>query len=210
MLAGEAYGFADPFSGSEGWQRRYGTQECRSSIRGHDRGEVECSREDMGFALESHRRAIRAIDEGRFDPDHLYGDVHTDEGPRRDTSLEKMAALKTLREGGRITAAVSSQISDAAAAMLIVSGARAEGARQAARPFPSPERPRRDPVDADGAIPATAYARKSGIAKKDIDVAEINEAFARSSACRRTEAASRARQPERGRVTRSAPPARAS
>src|SRR5688572_11948123 len=124
MLAGEAYGFADPFSGSEGWQRRYGTQEV-SQFRSADMiaEKWECSREDMErFALESHRRAIRAIDEGRFDSQIVaYGDVRADEGPRRDTSLEKMAALKTLREGGRITAAVSSQISDAAAAMLIVS-----------------------------------------------------------------------------------------
>jgi acetyl-CoA C-acetyltransferase len=184
MLAGEAYGFADPFSGSEGWQRRYGTQEV-SQFRSADMiaEKWECSRADMErFALESHRRAIRAIDEGRFDSQIVpYGDVRTDEGPRRDTSLEKMAALKTLREGGRITAAVSSQISDAAAAMLIVS-------ERALKEHKLTPRARFHHLSVRGAdpvwmltapIPATAYAlQKSGVAKKDIDVVEINEAFA--------------------------------
>src|SRR6185436_6077110 len=81
------------------------------------------SRGDMeAFAVESHRRAVRAQDEGRFAREIVaLGDVTADEGPRRDTSLEKMATLKTLAEGGRLTAAVSSQISDGAAALLIVS-----------------------------------------------------------------------------------------
>jgi acetyl-CoA C-acetyltransferase len=184
MLAGEAYGFADPFSGSEGWQRRYGTQEV-SQFRSADMiaEKWECSREDMErFALESHRRAIRAIDEGRFDSQIVpYGDVRADEGPRRDTSLEKMAALKTLREGGRITAAVSSQISDAAAAMLIVS-------ERALKEHNLKPRARFHHLSVRGAdpvwmltapIPATAHAlEKSGLTKKHIDVVEINEAFA--------------------------------
>jgi len=184
MLAGEAYGFADPFSGSEGWQRRYGTQEV-SQFRSADMiaEKWECTREDMErFALESHRRAIRAIDEGRFDAQIVpYGDVRVDEGPRRDTSLEKMAALKTLREGGRITAAVSSQISDAAAAMLIVS-------ERALKEHKLKPRARFHHLSVRGAdpvwmltapIPATAHAlQKSGLAKKDIDLVEINEAFA--------------------------------
>jgi acetyl-CoA C-acetyltransferase len=184
MLAGEAYGFADPFSGSEGWQRRYGTQEV-SQFRSADMiaEKWECSREDMErFALESHRRAIRAIDEGRFDSQIVpYGDVRADEGPRRDTSLEKMAALKTLREGGRITAAVSSQISDAAAAMLIVS-------ERALKEHKLKPRARFHHLSVRGAdpvwmltapIPATAHAlEKSGLTKKHIDVVEINEAFA--------------------------------
>ena len=83
----------------------------------------EISRDDMeAFALESHRRAIRAIDEGRFAREIVaLGDVEHDEGPRRDTSLEKMATLQPLEPGGRITAAVSSQISDGAAALLVAS-----------------------------------------------------------------------------------------
>jgi acetyl-CoA C-acetyltransferase len=184
MLAGEAYGFTDPFSGSEGWQRRYGTQEV-SQFRSADMiaEKWECTREDMErFALESHRRALRAIDEGRFDSQIVpYADVRTDEGPRRDTSLEKMAALKTLREGGRITAAVSSQISDAAAAMLIVSERALKEHRLKPRArFHHLSVRGADPVwMLTAPIPATAYAlQKSGLAKRDIDVVEINEAFA--------------------------------
>jgi acetyl-CoA C-acetyltransferase len=184
MLAGEAYGFADPFSGSEGWQRRYGTQEV-SQFRSADMiaEKWECTREDMErFALESHRRAIRAIDDGRFDSQIVsYGEVRVDEGPRRDTSLEKMAGLKTLREGGRITAAVSSQISDAAAAMLIVSERALKEHRLKPRArFHHLSVRGADPVwMLTAPIPATAHAlQKSGLAKKDIDVVEINEAFA--------------------------------
>ena len=74
------------------------------------------------FALRSHQRAVRAIDEGRFEREIApYGEVTADEGPRRDTTLEKMAGLKPLVEGGTLTAAVSSQVSDGAAAMLLAS-----------------------------------------------------------------------------------------
>lgn len=124
MTVAEQFGFSDPFSGSEGWRARYGTQEVsqfRSAEMIAEKWDI--SRRDMEeFALESHRRAIQAIDEGRFNREIVpYGEVKQDEGPRRDTSIEKMASLKTLVEGGRLTAAVSSQISDAAAAMLIAS-----------------------------------------------------------------------------------------
>jgi acetyl-CoA C-acetyltransferase len=134
------------------------------------------------FALESHRRAIRAIDEHRFDREIVpVGEVTTDEGPRRDTSLEKMANLRTLQEGGRLTAAVSSQISDAASAMLIASAA-------AVKRFGLKPRARVHHISVRGAdpvwmltapIPATAHAlKKSGMKKADIDLVEINEAFA--------------------------------
>ena len=121
---GETYGFADPFSTSKGWLARYGTQEV-SQFRAAEMiaEKWDCTREDMErFALESHRRALQAIDEGRFKREIVpLNGVSIDEGPRRDTSLEKMATLKPLREGGRLTAAVSSQISDASAALLIAS-----------------------------------------------------------------------------------------
>ncbi len=69
------------------------------------------------YALASHQRAIQAIDTGAFKAEIVpYGDVSRDDGPRRDTTLGKMAALPPLREGGRITAALSSQIADGAAA----------------------------------------------------------------------------------------------
>src|SRR5438067_2179194 len=114
----------DPFGGSKGWVARYGNQPV-SQFYGAEliADKWGITREDMeAFALESHRRAIRAIDEGRFDREITpYEGVTTDEGPRRDTTLEKMQSLKPVAEGGRITAAVSSQISDGAAAILVVS-----------------------------------------------------------------------------------------
>jgi acetyl-CoA C-acetyltransferase len=108
----------------EGWRKRYGEQEI-SQFRGAQlicekwgitRGQLE------DFALESHARAVGAIDEGRFASQitELAG-VTADEGPRRDTSREKKAALEPLREGWDLTAATASQISDGAAALLIAS-----------------------------------------------------------------------------------------
>jgi acetyl-CoA C-acetyltransferase len=124
LTAAEPYGFTDPFSGSTGWVARYGTQEV-SQFRGAEMIAEKwgITREDMeAFALESHRRALQAIDEDRFAPEIVpLGDMAVDEGPRRGTTLEKMASLPTLEEGGRLTAAVSSQISDASAAMLVAS-----------------------------------------------------------------------------------------
>jgi len=184
MLAGEAYGFADPFSTSQGWLTRYGAQEV-SQFRSAEMiaEKWDCSRDEMErFALESHRRAIRAVDEGRFTTQIVpWENVRDDEGPRRDTSLEKMAALKPLREGGRLTAAVSSQISDAAAAMLIASerAVKEHGLRPRAR-FHHLSVRGADPVwMLTAPIPATAHAlRRSGLRRDDIDLVEINEAFA--------------------------------
>ncbi|MCU1379194.1 MAG: acetyl-CoA acetyltransferase [Acidimicrobiales bacterium] len=184
MTAAEPLGFTDPFSGSKGWVERYGTQEV-SQFRGAEliAEKWNVSREDMErFAYESHQRAIRAIDEGRFKNEivPLEG-VSDDEGPRRDTSLEKMANLRTLVEGGRLTAAVSSQISDASAAMLIVSeqGLKTHNLTPRARIHHLSVRAD-DPIFMLSApIPATAYAfAKSGMSVDDIDLVEINEAFA--------------------------------
>ncbi len=184
MTVAQPMGFADPFTGSAGWVARYGTQEIsqfRSAEMIAEKWNI--SRQDMErFALESHRRAIRAIDEGRFTREIVpLNGVTTDEGPRRDTTLEKMATLKTLREGGRLTAAVSSQISDAAAAMLIVS-------ERAVKEHKLTPRARFHHISVRGAdpvwmltapIPATAYAlERSGLRQQDIDLVEINEAFA--------------------------------
>jgi acetyl-CoA C-acetyltransferase len=184
MTSAEPLGFTDPFSGSKGWIERYGTQEV-SQFRGAEliAEKWDVSRDDMEqFAYESHQRAIRAIDEGRFETQiaPLEG-VTTDEGPRRDTTLEKMAGLRTLVEGGRLTAAVSSQISDASAAMLIVSeqGLKDHGLTPRARIHHLSVRAD-DPIFMLSApIPATAYAfAKSGMTVDDIDLVEINEAFA--------------------------------
>jgi acetyl-CoA C-acetyltransferase len=184
MLAGQQYGFDDPFSGSVGWQKRYGDQEV-SQFRSAEMiaAKWDLSRHDMErFALESHRRAITAMDEGRFDTQVTpLAEVSVDEGPRRDTSLEKMAKLPTLTEGGRLTAAVSSQISDASAALLIVNerGLRTHGLTPRARIHHLSVRGA-DPVwMLTAPIPATEYAlEKTGMTLDDIDLVEINEAFA--------------------------------
>jgi len=183
MYAGQAYGFEDPFRGSEGWVARYGTQEVsqfRSAEMIAEKWDI--SREDMErFALESNRRALAAIAEGRFEREIVpVGDFAVDEPPREST-LEKMATLKTLVDGGRLTAAVSSQIADASAAMLIVSerGLKEHGLTPRARIHHLSVRAD-DPVwMLTAPIPATRYAfEKTGMTKDDIDLVEINEAFA--------------------------------
>jgi acetyl-CoA C-acetyltransferase len=184
MTVAQPMGFDDPFTGSEGWRARYGTQEV-SQFRGAEMIAEKwgISRDDMeAFALESHRRAVTAIDEGRFEREILaYGDVTTDEGPRRDTSIERMASLPPLVEGGRLTAAVSSQISDAAAAMLVVSerALKDHGLMPRARVHHLSVRGA-DPIFMLTApIPATAYALdRTGMSLDDMDLVEINEAFA--------------------------------
>ena len=184
MTVAQPLGFDDPFTGSEGWRARYGTQEVsqfRSAEMIAEKWNV--SREDMeAFALESHRRAVTAIDEGRFEREILpYKDVTTDEGPRRNTSLERMASLPTLTDGGRVTAAASSQISDAAAALLVVSerGLQEHGLTPRARIHHLSVRGA-DPIFMLTApIPATAYAlERTGMSLDDMDLVEINEAFA--------------------------------
>ena len=184
MLAGQEYGHEDPFSQSKGWVARYGTQEV-SQFRSAEMiaEKWECSREEMEeFAYQSHQRAIKAQDEGRFDREivPLEG-VTADEGPRRDTSLEKMATLKTLSEGGRVTAAVASQISDASSALLIASdgAVKEHGLNPRARIHHLSVRGA-DPVwMLTAPMPATRWAlEKTGMTLADIDLVEINEAFA--------------------------------
>ena len=184
MLTGEQFGFSDPFSGSKGWVDRYGTQEVsqfRSAEMIAEKWDI--SREDMErFALESNERAIRAIDAGSFEREILpYGDFAVDETPRAGTTLEKMASLRTLEEGGRLTAAVSSQIADAASALLIVSeqGLADHGLTPRARIHHLSVRGA-DPLwMLTAPIPATAFAlEKTGMKLSDIDSVEINEAFA--------------------------------
>ncbi|MEU7642860.1 MULTISPECIES: acetyl-CoA C-acetyltransferase [unclassified Streptomyces] len=173
-----------PYAGSEGWRARYGDQPV-NQFHGAEliATKWDISRQDMEeFALRSHQRAIRAIDEGRFDREIVaYGEVATDEGPRRTTSLEKMAGLAPVVEGGRLTAAVSSQVSDGAAAMLLASerAVAEHGLTPRARIHHLSVRGE-DPIRMLSApIPATAYAlKKAGMTIDDIDLVEINEAFA--------------------------------
>ncbi|MDJ0341850.1 acetyl-CoA C-acetyltransferase [Streptomyces sp. H10-C2] len=173
-----------PFAGSLGWRARYGDQPV-NQFHGAEliADKWGITREAMEeLALRSHQRALRAIDEGRFDRELVaYGAVTTDEGPRRDTSLEKMAGLEPVVEGGRITAAVSSQVSDGASAMLIASerAVAEHGLTPRARIHHLSCRGE-DPIRMLSApIPATAYAlKKTGLSMDDIDLVEINEAFA--------------------------------
>ena len=184
MLAGQAYGFADPFSGSEGWRARYGDQEI-SQFRAADMiaEKWAISRAEMEeFALASHERAIAAVDGGLFGAEVApYGEVGADECPRRDTSLERMAGLKPLREGGTITAALSSQIADAAAALLIASGdaVREHGLRPLARIRHVSARGDDPVMMLTAPIAATGHAlRRTGLSMDGIGLVEINEAFA--------------------------------
>jgi acetyl-CoA C-acetyltransferase len=181
----EPLGLTDgPFAGSEGWRARYGDQPVSQFVGAEMiAAKWNISRREMEeFALRSHQRALRAIDEGRFDRELVpYGSVTTDEGPRRDTSLEKMAGLKALAEGGRLTAALASQVSDGASALLIASerAVREHGLTPRARVHHLSVRGE-DPIRMLTApIPATAHAlKKTGMTIDDIDLVEINEAFA--------------------------------
>jgi acetyl-CoA C-acetyltransferase len=184
MTAGQRYGFPDPFSGSAGWRARYGTEEV-SQFRAADMIAAKwgVSRAEMeDFALASHQRAVAAIDSGAFAAEtEPYGDVATDECPRRDTSLAKMAALKPLRDGGLTTAALASQIADAAAAVLVASerAVRAYGLRPRARVHHLSARGDDPVMMLTAPIAATAHAlRRSGLRLAEIDLVEINEAFA--------------------------------
>jgi acetyl-CoA C-acetyltransferase len=183
MLAGEQYGFENPFTGSPGWEARYGTQEVsqfRSAEMIAEKWNI--TRDDMEmYAVESHERALRARAEGRFDREIVpVGDAAHDEGPR-EPNLDKIRSLPTLVEGGRLTAAMASQLSDASAALLIANGdaVRTHGLTPRARIHHLSVRGA-DPVwMLTAPIPATAHAlAKTGMTLDDIDLVEINEAFA--------------------------------
>ncbi|AZS41935.1 MULTISPECIES: acetyl-CoA C-acetyltransferase [Microbacterium] len=181
---GESYGFTTPYAQSPAWTDRYGDQEI-SQFAGAEliAEKWDISREEMErFALESHRRAALAQDEGRFIGEiaPLNGLDH-DEGVRRDTTLERMAGLAPLREGGRITAAVSSQISDASSAVLIASGqaVRDHGLAPRARIHQMTVRGDSPILMLTAPIPATKLAlERAGMRVSDIDLFEVNEAFA--------------------------------
>ena len=184
MIVGQQYGIPDPFSTSPGWNARYGGQEVnqfRSAQMIADKWRI--SREEMeAFAYASHRKAVAAIDAGLFVREIApFGDVRHDETPRRDTSLEKMAALAPLLEGGTITAGVSSQNADASAALLIASerAVKTHGLTPRARIHHLSVRGD-DPVwMLTAPIPATRHAlAKAGLRLEDIDLFECNEAFA--------------------------------
>jgi acetyl-CoA C-acetyltransferase len=184
MIAGRELGHSDPFSGSEGWVRRYGTQLVSQFTSAERIAEKwACSTDDLhAWAYRSHMRALAAQDAGVFDDEILpYGDIVADEGPRRGTTLEKMASLRPVIEGGRHTAADASQISVGASALLVASAQAVHdhGLTPLARVHHLSVLGD-DPIwMLTAPIPATQRAlRKTGLSWNDIDLVEINEAFA--------------------------------
>jgi 3-oxoadipyl-CoA thiolase len=159
-----------------------------------DQWHVSRERQDA-FALESQRRAIAAIEAGRFDgqlvPVEVPGRkgavtvVDRDEHPRADTSAEALAALKpAFRGGGTVTAGNSSGINDGAAALLVVEAgrARALGLRPLARVVSTAVAGVHPDVMGIGPVPAVRKAlERAGIGVGDLDLVEINEAFASQS-----------------------------
>jgi acetyl-CoA C-acetyltransferase len=187
MLAGQAFGHDDPFSGSAGWRARYGDQEISQFLAADliaakwrlRRAELE------QYAFTSHQRALAAIDAGHFKAEITsYQGVAVDECPRRDTSLGRMARLVSLRkeeDGGLITAALSSQIADGAAALLIASERAVveHGLVPRARIRHISARGDDPVLMLTAPIAATDHAlRRAGLTLDDIDLIEINEAFA--------------------------------
>ncbi|MGO2452098.1 acetyl-CoA C-acetyltransferase [Pseudomonas taetrolens] len=184
MLAGQPLGFADPFSGSKGWKARFGDQPVNqfyAAQRIADHWQI--SRQQMeAYALESHRRALDAIAGRRFVNEIVPCEGVWDDETPRQTSLAKMAELEPVSaEFPSITAAVSSQTCDASAALLVVSEA-------ALKRYNLTPRARihhlsvmgDDPIwHLTAPIAATRAAlKKAGMSIQDIDLVEINEAFA--------------------------------
>jgi len=185
MLAGQALGFTTPFAESKGWRERFGdapVNQFYAAQRIADHWNI--SREEMEvFAQESHHRALRAIADGRFAREvvPVPGMLAMDETARLST-LEKLATLKPVDPAyPKITAALSSSTCDASAAVLVVSEAALKryGLTPRARIHHLSVRAD-DPIwHLTAPIPATAYAlKRSGMKLEDIDLVEINEAFA--------------------------------
>ena len=183
MLAAEPLGFKDPFTGSKGWVERYGEEpptQFNAAQMIADKWDL--SRKELeAYSLESHRRAIQAIKEGRFNQEIVpLNGVEVDETPR-ESSLEKMAELDDLFGCDKVTAAVSSQTCDAASAVLVVSEAALKkyNLKPRARVHHISVRAE-DPIwMLTAPISATKYAlKKAGMTLDEIDLVEINEAFA--------------------------------
>ena len=184
MFAGEPYGYSNPFNTSPGWIARFGDGQL-NQINSAEMiaGKWQISREAMeAFALASHQRAQAATDAGWFKGEiaPLNG-LDADETIRPGTTLEGLASLRTVQEGGVITAGVASQNCDGAAALLIASGQamKDHGLKPRARIHHLSVRAD-DPVwMLTAPITATDHAlRKAGMRIDDIDLFECNEAFA--------------------------------
>ena len=189
MIAGQPLGFTTPFAESLGWQKRYGNQPVNqfyAAQRIADNWGI--SRADMEqFAAESHTRALKAMAEGRFDKEIVPftlpdGTVVKMDETARAPNLEKMATLLPVDPTyPSITAAVSSSTCDASAAVLVVSEAALKRYNLTPRARIHHISVRAaDPIwHLTAPIPATEYAlKKAGMKISDIDLVEINEAFA--------------------------------
>ena len=182
FTAGQPEGF-DPFTSSPGWRDRYGEIEITQYAGAEEIARRwGIGRDDMdAYGAESHRRARRAQAEGRFDREIAPIDgVVVDEGPR-DPDLDRIRALPTLDPGGLLTAASSSQISDASAALLIASEAavREHGLTPRARVHHMTVLANDPVIMLSAPIPATVRAlERSGLSPDQIDLVENNEAFA--------------------------------
>ncbi len=151
--------------------------------------------EQDAFALQSHQRAMAAIQAGRFKEEIVplpvpqkKGEplvVDTDEGPRPDTGLEKLAKLKpAFREGGTVTAGNASQVNDGAAAVLLTSPEKAKelGLQPLARILATAVAGVHPSYMGIGPVPATQKAlKRAGLRMDQIDLVELNEAFAAQS-----------------------------
>jgi acetyl-CoA C-acetyltransferase len=183
MTAAAPLGFPHPFT-SEGMVSRYG----ETAWSQFDAAEAIAARWDLArermeaWALRSHRLALRAIDEGRFDREILpLRGVSRDECPRRNASAEKMAAMMTMTDEGRLTAAMASQNGDGAAALLLASERAVKEHRLVPRARVHHLTVRGDDpkLMLTAPIPATRRAlARTGLRWEDIDVVEFNEAFA--------------------------------
>ena len=184
MYAGEPYGFSNPFNTSPGWIARYGdgllnqinSAEMIANKWGLSREEMEA------FAVASHHRAQAAWDNGWFDAEVApMAELDKDETIRPQTNMEGLAGLRTVQEGGIITAGISSQNCDGAAALLVASerAVKDHGLKPRARVHHISVRAD-DPVwMLTAPIPATEHAlKKAGMTVADIDLFECNEAFA--------------------------------
>jgi acetyl-CoA C-acetyltransferase len=183
MTAAEPLGFSDPFSGSKGWVARYGAEpptQFKSAQMIADKWDI--SRAELEeFSLESHRRALVAMKAGYFDREVVPTEGLAMDETARESSLEKMAGLDSLFGCDKVTAAVASQTSDGASAVLIVSEAALKKYNLTPRARIHHMSVRAaDPIwMLTAPIPATEYAlKKAGMSLAEIDLVEINEAFA--------------------------------
>jgi acetyl-CoA C-acetyltransferase len=184
MIVGAQFGFESPFIGSKGWDARYGDGEV-NQIRSAEMiaAKWKISREEMEqFSLASHQRAQAATENGWFANEiaPLEG-LDRDETIRPTTTLEGLAALNPVNEGGVITAGVASQNCDGSAALLIASeqAVKDHGLKPRARIHHLSVRADNPVWMLTGPIPATQYAlKKAGMSVADIDLFECNEAFA--------------------------------